>query len=159
MKNSKLKSVLFGILAVVSIGLFTTGCSKSDDSNPGDFSLEKNNYKITVSLTNVEENDFISLTFAGGTAMGKTDVWKVNGKVRTGESAVSLAKNDFGAGTTTYVIETTEPIHAFANGVQIINFGANLPISYKIEKAGKVIVNEEVTLTGDGKDFSKQYSF
>ncbi|MDR0229081.1 MAG: hypothetical protein LBI72_08470 [Flavobacteriaceae bacterium] len=159
MKNSKLKSTLFSVLAVLTMGLFTVGCSKSDDNHGGDFSTEKNTYKITVSLTNVEENDFVSISFAGGTVMGKSDVWKVNGKERTGESAIGLGKNDFGAGTKTYVIETTEPVHAFANGVQIINFGTDLPVSYKIEKGGKVIVNEELTLSGDAKDFTKQYSF
>ena len=158
MKNSKLRTAFLSVLAVLTLGLSTTACS-SDDNSTDSPALEKNTYKVTVSLTNVGENDFVSLIYAGGTLSGKTDVWKVNGKVRTGESAISLAKNDFGAGTKTYVIETTEPINAFANSVQIINYGESLPINYKIEKGGKVLVNEELTLSGDGKDFSKQYAF
>ncbi|MFZ4861225.1 hypothetical protein ACL9RF_03490 [Sphingobacterium sp. Mn56C] len=158
MKKTKLKTAFLGILAALTLGLFAVGCSKSDDNNGPN--LEKNLYKITVALSDVDvSRDFVSIAVAGGTATGKTDVWKVNGTPRAGESAIGLNKNDFGAGTKTYVIESTEPIAAFSGSVQIINYGAGLPISLKIEKGDKVVVNENITLTGDGSDFTKSYSF
>lgn len=159
MKNFKLKTIFFTVVAAMTLGILTVGCSKSDDKNE-EITLDKNNYKITVSLTDVDPSrDFVSVAIAGGTGGGKTDVWKVDGVVKTGESAISLNKNNFGAGTKTYVIESTEPLLAFSGGIQIINYGAPLPVSIKIEKGGKVVVDEKVTLSGDGADFTKQYSF
>ncbi|MEJ5053516.1 hypothetical protein [Sphingobacterium sp. MYb382] len=159
MKNFKLKTIFFTVVAAMTLGIFTVGCSKSDDKNE-EITPDKNNYKITVSLTDVDPaRDFVSVAIAGGTGTGKTDVWKVDGVVKTGESAISLNKNNFGPGKKTYVIESTEPIMAFSGGIQIINAGAPLPISLKIEKGGKVVVDENVTLSGDGTDFTKRYSF
>ena len=155
MKKLNTRIALIGALSVLIFG--TTGCSKDD---VGQEEPEKGGtYKITVKLDDVDTNqDFVSISVAGGTIGGKTDVWKVNGEVRTGEGAISLNKNDFSGATKSYVIETTQPIQAFAAGVQIINYGQNLPISLKIEKNKETKVSEEKTLTGDGADFTKQYS-
>lgn len=159
MKNPKFKTALLGVLTLLTLGLFTTGCS-SDDNSSEPFKQEKDTYKITVTLADVDQDrDYVSITFVGGTITGKTDVWKVNGVVKTNEAAASLSKKDFGAGAKTYVIETTEPIHALTGSVQIINYGADLPFNYTIEKAGKVLISEKATLSGDGKDFTKQYTF
>lgn len=157
MKKMNKRFAFLGVLSALAFGTLT---SCSSDDNSGDISIpEGTNYKITVTLDNVNpDEDFVSVVVSGGTLNGKTDVWKVNQVVRPGESAIGLNKNDFAGATKTYVIETTQPIRAFAGGVQIINYGASLPIKYKIEKGNEVIVNEDLTLSGDGADFSKQYS-
>lgn len=158
MKNLKKRFAFLGMLSVLTLGTLS---SCSSDDNSGDVSIpEGSNYKITVTLDNVNpDEDFVSVVVSGGTIDGKNDIWKVNQVVRTGESAIGLNKNDFGGATKTYVIETTQPIRAFAGGVQIINYGANLPIKYKIQKGNDVVVDENLTLSGDGADFTKQYSF
>lgn len=157
MKKMKKRFALLSMLSVLALGTLTS-CS-NDDSNDEVSIPDGTNYKITVTLDNVNPNeDFVSVVVSGGTLNGKTDVWKVNEVVKPGESAIGLNKNDFAGATKTYVIETTQPIRAFAGGVQIINYGASLPIKYKIEKGNEVIVNEDLTLSGDGADFTKQYS-
>lgn len=159
MKNSKFKTALLGVLTALALGIFTTGCS-SDDNSSDTPTFEKNTYKITVTLADVDQDrDYVHITFVGGTITGKTDVWKINGVVKTNEATASLSKKDFGAGAKTYVIETTEPVHALTGSVQIINYGADLPIDYTIEKEGKVLISEKLTLSGDAKDFTKHYTF
>ncbi|WP_300669222.1 hypothetical protein [Soonwooa sp.] len=138
------------------VSMLVLSCRSSDD---GGSTTNGSNYKITVTLNNVSAEDFVSVVTVGA---GKSDVytnWKVNGKVRSGESTISLGKNDFTGSTKTYVIETSEPITTMTAGAQIINYGADLPMSYKIEKNGKTVVDENLTLKGDGTDFSKNYSF
>lgn len=158
MKKMNKKIALLGFLSVFALGLLTTSCSSDDDNNPT--TPDGSNYKITVTLDDVNpDEDYVSVVVSGGTLDGETDVWKVNGVVRTGESAIGLGNNDFAGATKTYVIETTKPIRAFAGAVQIINYGEDMPLSYKIEKTNEVVVNENLTLSGDGDDFTKQYSF
>ncbi|WP_437920038.1 hypothetical protein [Sphingobacterium sp. LRF_L2] len=159
MRKISAKIVLLGLLSVLTFGTILTSCSSSDD-NTEEINQELNHYKITVTLNNVDpDRDFVSVTVVGGNINGKTDVWKLNGVAQTGESAVGLDKNDFAGTTKTYVIETTEPIRLFTGGVQIINYGDPMPLSFKIEKGSETIINENLTLTGDGADFTKQYSF
>lgn len=160
MRKTSTKIALYALLSVMTFGTVLTSCSKDDDDVVEEAIGKRNHYKITVTLDNVNpDDDYVSVVVAGGTGSGKTDVWKVNGAVKTGESAIGLGKNDFAGTTKTYVIETTEPITAFSGGAQIINYGAPLPVKYKIEKGSETIVNENLTLTGDGADFTKQYSF
>lgn len=158
MKKVNAKIIFLGILSVMTFGTLATSCSK-DDNNTEPVT-KGSNYKITVTLSNVnQDKDFVSIAVAGGNFAGKTDVWKVNGVVKTGESAIGLSKTDFAGATKTYVIESTEPIRGFAGGVQIINYGEDLPVNYKIEIDGKVKVTETPTLSGDGANLTKQYSF
>lgn len=158
MKRLNPRITFLGILSLLTLVLITS-CSK-DDNGPGGNPPNGSHYKITATLNNVNpQDDYVSIVVSGGNLAGKTDVWKINGVVKTGESAVGLNDGDFSGTTKTYVIETTVPIRAFAGGVQIINYGENLPLSFKIEKDNKTIVNENLTLTGDGDDFTKQYSF
>jgi len=157
MKKVNARIAKWGAMSLLALGTLATSCSDDDKVEDGD---NGSNYKITVTLNDVNpDEDFVSVAVSGGTLAGKTDVWKVNGVAKTGESAIGLDKNDFVGSTKTYVIETTQPIRAFAGGVQIINYGANMPLSFKIEKANEVVVNESLTLSGDGADFTKQYSF
>ncbi|SFI84546.1 hypothetical protein [Myroides guanonis] len=158
MNKLNIKIALLGVFSVLALGTLATGCSK-DDNGSEDLS-KGSHYKITATLNNVNsDDDFVSIAVSGGNLAGKTDVWKVNGVVKPGESAIGLGDNDFIGATKTYVIETTVPIRAFAGGVQIINYGESLPLSLKIEKNNETVVNENLTLTGDGADFTKQYSF
>lgn len=160
MKKKSTKIVLYGFLSMVAFGSLLTSCSKSNDDMVEEAIGSGSLYKITVTLDDVNANeDYVSVVAAGGTNGGKTDVWKLNGVVKTGESGIGLGKNDFTGATKTYIIETTDPIVAFSGGVQIINYGAPLPVKYKIEKGTETVVNENITLTGDGADFTKQYSF
>jgi len=160
MKKISTRIALYGFLSVMTFGTVLTSCSKDNDDIVDEVIGQGSHYKVTVTLENVNpDDDFVSVSLAGGTGGTKTDIWKVNGVVRTGESAIGLNDNDFAGATKTYVIETTEPIRAFANGVQIINYGAPMIVKYKIEKGSKVEINENLTLTGDGADFTKQYSF
>jgi hypothetical protein len=158
MKKVNAKIALLGVLSLLTFGSLTTSCSKDNDNS--EVVPKGSNYKITVTLSNVnQDRDYVSVVVAGGTSAGKNDVWKVNGVVKTGESAIGLSKTDFIGGTKTYVIETTQPIQAFSGGVQIINYGEDLPVNYKIEVDGTVKVNENPTLSGDGANLTKQYSF
>lgn len=158
MKKLNARIAILGLLSMLTFGSMMTSCSKKDDQT--EITKKGSNYKITVTLDNVNaDQDYVSIAIAGGTGGGKTDVWKVNGVVRTGESAIGLSKTDFVGATKTYVIETVEPIRAFSGGVQIINYGADLKVNYKIEVDGTVKVNETPTLSGDGANLTKQYSF
>jgi len=160
MKKISTRIALYGFLSMMTFGTVLTSCSKDDDDVPEEVTGQGSHYKVTVTLDNVNpDDDYVSVTLAGGSGCTKTDVWKVNGVVKTGESAIGLNDNDFAGATKTYIIETTEPIRAFANGVQIINYGAPMTVKYKIEKGSETKINESLTLTGDGADFTKQYSF
>lgn len=160
MKKISTRLALYGFLSMMTVGTVLTSCSKDDDDVAEEVLGQGSHYKITVTLDNVDpDRDYVSVVTVGGTGSGKNDVWKLNGVAQTGESAISLDKNDFAGSTKTYVIETTDPIRAFTNGVQIINYGGPMAVKYKIEKAGKTEINENLTLTGDGADFTKQYSF
>ncbi|MCA6066613.1 hypothetical protein JI747_005445 [Chryseobacterium sp. RG1] len=156
MKKNRSKKILF-ILSLFSLFVLFSSCSGGDD----DTATNTNNYKITVTLVGVGNEDFVSIVAVSQTLGGKFDVWKVNNVVKTGESSVSLDKADFIGGTTTYVIETTEPVaYGIANDIQVINSGAgaNISVSYKIEKDNTVVINEN-TSVANGSDFTKNYKF
>ena len=129
--------------------------SDSDEATPTD----GNNYKITVTANDVEGQDYISFVIVGSDTQQSNTIWKVNGEVRTGETSVSLGKNEFTGSTKTYVIESTKPLRASLIGVQLINFAGPLPYAIKIEKNGKTEIDVNATLTGDAADFTKDYSF
>jgi len=154
----KLKNTRSIIVLSILSALFLSSCKSSNDDE--DMQSENgNNYKITVTLTNVNASDDYVFVGAVGTGSGsKLDV-KVNNVVKVGESSVSLGDTDFTGSTKTYVIETTEKISNFSNNVQIINYGQDMTISYKIEKDNAVKINENMTLTGAGANFTKDYSF
>ena len=154
----KKKSVLFSASFVFASLAFSSCSSSSTEEDPQP--ANGNNFKITVTLNNVSAtNDYVSVVTVGGTSSGVYTNWKVNGKVRTGENSISLGKTDFTGSTKTYVIETSEPIKSLTAGTQIINYGDDMPMSYKIEKNGKVVIDENLTLKGDNSDFTKNYSF
>lgn len=160
-KRWKIISLFSIVLAAV---VFSTGCSKDhDNTSPDDGTGDKGkNIKITVSVNSaIDQSDYISFVSAGGVAVqGETTLWKVNGDTQNSQQAISLGRNDFSGSTKTYVIESIKKLDACSIGVQFINFGQDLKFSIKIEVDGKVSVDEaNKTLTGDGSDFTKQYTF
>lgn len=154
MQKCMLKHTVFIFMLV--LGVVLVGCS-SDDDRP---SPNRNTYKVTMTISNVEEPDFISLTIAGvnfDASAGNT-LWKINGQEMTGETVVSLARADFVGSTLTYTIESIKPLDQLLVGVQLLNFNNDLSFILKIEKNGQIEIDEEKTLT-DGNDFTKQYTF
>lgn len=157
MKSSTKKSLLAAFSLSAALISFSSCSSSNDDPSEHE---ELSNYKITVTLDNVNAaDDYVAVVAVGTTYGAKTDVWKVNGVVRTGESSISLGDTDFTGATKTYVLETTEPIRLFNGGAEIVNYKEDLGVHYKIEKNGKVIINENEVLKGDGSKFTKNYSF
>ncbi|WDF67948.1 hypothetical protein PQ465_16800 [Sphingobacterium oryzagri] len=143
------------LLLFTFLGITMMGCSSDDDNLPTD----GNTYKITVTASAVEERDFISFVVVGADLNQSNTVWKVNGEERTGETGVSFGKNEFTGTTKTYVIESIKPLRLVSIGTQLINYGNPLPYAIKIEKNGKTEIDVSSTLTGDGADFTKDYSF
>ena len=82
MKKVNAKIALLGVLSLLTFGSLTTSCSKDNDNS--EVVPKGSNYKITVTLSNVnQDRDYVSVVVAGGTSAGKNDVWKVNGVVKT----------------------------------------------------------------------------
>ena len=129
-------------------------CSESDnDTSSG--------YKITITLNDVNAtDDFVSVTVVGNNQSGNVTLplWRLNGSDQTNSLTVSLDKNDFTGNTKTYVIETIKPIQIFSAGFQIINYGAPLTGTLKIENNESIMVNETINLVGDNIDFTENYS-
>jgi hypothetical protein len=151
MKSKVLKvSLLLSLMALLAVS-----CSNDQDDNSG------NNFKITVSLNNVNAtDDFVSVAVAGQNASGNVyPMWKVNSQEKPATQTVSLGDTDFTGSTTTYIIETVNPIDVMVVGIQLINYGNDMTGSLKIERNGNTVVNEIISLVGDNKDFTEDYSF
>ncbi|MGG5210165.1 hypothetical protein ACQWU4_14675 [Chryseobacterium sp. MIQD13] len=148
------------LLTALLLG-FVSSCSKDDDE-PGGGDGPGNggaNYKITVTLNGVNAtDDYVSVVASGSDYQNSTSIWKINGTVQNGQTAVGLNDSNFEGATKTYIIETNSPIVALAASIQVINFHSAITGTYKVEKNGTAIVNETINLTTDGADFTKQYS-
>lgn len=151
MKNSF--CVLRKVIIICSLFILFS-CSESDnDTSSG--------YKITITLNDVNAtDDFVSVTVVGNNQSGNVTLplWRLNGSDQTNSLTVSLDKNDFTGNTKTYVIETIKPIQIFSAGFQIINYGAPLTGTLKIENNESIMVNETINLVGDNIDFTENYS-
>lgn len=159
MKTMYKKIVLRSMMLLMALGLVfgISSCSRDDDG--GGSGKDGNMYKITVTLNGVDANDFVSLTAAASDAAASTSVWKINGVTQNGQVGVSLNDTNFTGSTKTYVLETNFKVIALAAGGQLINYGGAITGSYKIEKNGKVEVNETINLASDGANWSKQFNF
>lgn len=113
-----------------------------------------------MTLSGVESADFVSLVVVGANndASAGNTLWTINGQTMTGETGVSLGSNDFIGSTATYVVESINPLDFLKVGVQLVNFNGDLPYVLKIEKNGKVEINESGALLSGG-DFTKDYTF
>lgn len=138
--------------------LLIISCSNDDDNT-----INGNNYKITVTLNNVNEtDDFVSVVAVGAniTENNNSPMWRINNIDRPAAvRSVSFGDTDFTGGTVTYLIETINPIDILEIGVQIINYGEDLTGSFKVEKNGTIQINETINLVGDNTDFTEDYSF
>lgn len=158
------KLAMKNAMLLMAAGLtFSISSCRGDDPSPNP--LEGNNYKITVTIPNVEAannnalDDYVSIIASGGTANNTdSDIWKINGALQNGQKVVSLDEDDFEGSTKTYVIESTKPLPALAASYQIINNNNPINVSYKIEKNGNVVVNENFTLADD-QDQHKNFSY
>ncbi len=158
-KRNSAKSLL--MLVTAGAALTLSSC-RDDDKAPNIHG--GNNFKITVTIPNVEAttnsalDDYVSITTAGSTANPQeSGVWKLNGAVQAGQLVVGLSEDDFAGATKTYVIESTKPLLSVSAGFQIINSNSPITVSYKIEKNGDVVVNENFTLA-DGENRHKQFN-
>lgn len=148
----------FLITCFVAVNILALGaCSDKDDPEPGTPGGKKAKFTITVEGANAND-DYISFVFSSRELNGGSSIWKVNGESRPNEGAISFNDNDF-INTKTYVIESTELLPFIAVGIQCINYGDQLKISYKAEIDGKVAKEESKTLTGDGSDYTVDYSY
>lgn len=154
-KKYVLKSVF--MLSSISIFIALSSCRK-DDEEP---TQDGNHYRITYTLNDVNpSDDFVSLAIAGSTSDPSVKtIWKVNGVEQPNQNGLGFGDDDFAGATKTYVIETIRPLLVMNAGGQIINYGQDLSFTIKIEKNGKVEINEEKTLTGDGSNWNKTFNF
>ena len=147
----------FLITCFVAVNILALGaCSDKDDPEPGIPEGKKARFTVTVEGAEAQ-NSYVSIVFAGST-LNSNSIWKVNGEARPNEDAIGFDRNDF-IDTKTYVIESTESLSAIKVGIQCINYGDQLKVSYKAEIDGKVVKEENKTLTGDGADYSVDYTY
>ncbi len=156
-KSKRITLTLSAVLSVLLLG----SCDRGDD----DDTSTGNNYKVTVTIPNVEAthnnalDDYVSFIVGGATEnVGESTIWKLNGEEMTGQNVVGLDEDDFEGATKTYVFESTKKLLTMSTKVQIINNNAPISIYYKIEKNGNTEVEQNVTLQDD-EDHTKQYTF
>lgn len=141
-------------LTATLMSLVFTACNNDE-------AIKNSKIKITIDLNDVNAtDDFVSITVVGNNQSGNVTLplWRLNGSDQPNSLTVSLDKNDFTGNTRTYVIETIKPIQIFSAGFQIINYGAPLTGTLKIENNGSIMVNETINLVGDNTDFTENYS-
>ncbi|WP_316846054.1 hypothetical protein [Pedobacter psychrodurus] len=157
MKN--FKKVIFTILPLLALTLLFS-CKKDDPETPA--GTEGKNFKFTVTVNGVEDQDYVSFVFVGATLDNAKTIWKVNGVTKSNETAISLGKNDFIGATKTYIIESTTPLRLVTTSQQCLNPGATNPsykVSFKAEVDGEVVTNDQnfnVTYT---TDYTHKYDY
>jgi len=153
-KNASGIFIFFLLLTGIS------SCSKNGDNDNNDGAKGKS-IRITISVSPVEDQgDFVGFALAGaGSDINENSIWKVNGTIQNSQKAISLGKNDFNKGVGTYVIESAVPITNATSSIDLINHGADMNYSFKIEINGKVTVEEtNKKLSGDNTSFTKHYT-
>lgn len=154
-----MKKVFYKTFSVAFLLATTLACS-SDDANPLIPDNDLKNYKYTITVDNpIDDNDSITFVLVSAGSQNST-VWKVNNVERNSEQSISLTRNDFNQGVNTYVIETIEPQVTNAFSVQLLNFENDLKFSIKVEVNNEVkLLEENKVLSGNGTDFSRNYTF
>ena len=151
----KIRFLISRTLMIIAL-IILFSCSSDDNSS------SSSSYKITVTLNDVNTtDDFISIVVVGNNQSGVNNypMWKLNGVNQENVQTISLGKNDFTGTTKTYVMETVNPIEILTSGVQIINYGNPLTGSFKIEKNGTILINQDINLVDDNSDFTQDYSY
>lgn len=154
-----MKKVFYKTFSVAFLLATTLACS-SDDANPLIPDNDLKNYKYTITVDNpIDDNDSITFVLVSAGSQNST-VWKVNNVERNSEQSISLTRNDFNQAVNTYVIETIEPQVTNAFSVQLLNFENDLKFSIKVEVNNEVkLLEENKVLSGNGTDFSRNYTF
>lgn len=153
------KKVLFAILPLLTLTVLSS-CKKDSNDTPGD--SENKNFKFTVTVDGVEDQDYVSFVFVGATLDNAKTIWKVNGVAKNNETGISLGKNDFLGATKTYVIESTIPLRLVTTSQQCLNPGANNPpfkISFKAEVNGAVVTNDQNITVTSTADYTHKYDY
>lgn len=160
MKTMYKKIVLRSMMLLMALGLvFGISSCRDGDDNPTVPVVNTNTYKITVTIPLVDGSDYVSINTSGSTANPQeSDLWKLNGVLQNGQKVVGLNRQDFDGATKTYILESTKPLVTVAAGFSVINSQQPMSVSYKIEKNGTVVVNENFTLAA-GESKSKDYSY
>jgi len=143
-------------LAGLTLLMGLSSCGDDDDDKAGAV------YRVIITLNAVvSTDDFVSVTVAGTNQSSAVidPLWRINGAAQPNVPIVVLDADDFTGSTKTYEIESVVPIDVLASGVQVINYGSPLTGSYRVEREGKVLVNEVINLTGDDSDFTRDDTF
>ena len=160
MKN--FKKLLLVFLPILTLSLVFSCSNDDDDDYDNGNDQENKNIKFTVTVNDVEEQDYVSFVFVGSDYDNSKTVWKINGVTQNNENAISLDKNDFLGSTKTYVIESTKPLRLITTSSQCLNPGANNPsfkVSFKAEVNGKVVTNDENFTVTSTSDYSHKYDY
>lgn len=109
---------------------------------------------MTVTIPLVDGSDYVSVVTSGGTANPQeSDLWKLNGILQNGQKGVGINDEDFAGATKTYVLESNKQLVGVAAGFRVINRQQPMTVSYKLEKNGQTVVNENFTLAaGESKN-------
>lgn len=161
MKTMYKKIVMKSMMFLMALGLvFGISSCRDDDNNGNQPGLpEGNNFKITVTVPVIDGSDYVSFISSGGTGNPQeSDIWKLNGVVQNGQKVIGLERQNFEGTTKTYVMESTKPLLALSASFNVLNSLQPMTVSYKIEKNGTTVVNENFTLAAGGSQM-KNYSY
>ncbi|KAA2245456.1 hypothetical protein F0L74_05725 [Chitinophaga agrisoli] len=153
----KFNRSLFSVVALLASVVLLASCGKDKDNTP-DFNTVKS-AKFTITLSGATADDRASFIFASTTIDGNSTIWKVDGQVRQNEAGITLDQDDFGTGTKTFVVETTQAVPAISVGIQCLNFDANYTVSYKAEINGQVVNNDQNVTVTTAKDYTHDFNY
>lgn len=144
------------LLMAVGLVFGISSCRGDDNVTP---TPTGNSYKMTVTIPLVDGSDYVNVVTSGGTANPQeSDLWKLNGILQNGQKVVGVNDQDFAGATKTYILESNKPLVAVAAGFQIVNSQQPMTVSYKLEKNGQTVVNENFTLAA-GESKNKDYTY
>ena len=156
-KFLKRKKAAYLTMALL-VGVFSANSCRNDDGNELP-SVKENTYKITVTVPVVDGSDYVSIIASGGTANPQeSDLWKINGTLQNGQKVVGVERQDFEGATKTYIIESAKPLMGLSASYSVLNSMQPITVSYKLEKNGETMINENFTLAA-GESRNKDYSY
>ena len=149
----------YSLFALIVLTLLFS-CKKDDAGTPTD--TDGKNFKFTITVNGVEDQDYVSFVFVGATLDNAKTIWKVNGVTKSNETAISLGKNDFLGDTKTYIIESATPLRLVTTSQQCLNPGATNPsykVSFKAEVNGEVVTNDQNFNVTSTTDYTHKYDY
>ncbi|MDR2234712.1 MAG: hypothetical protein LBE92_01185 [Chryseobacterium sp.] len=158
MKMQMTKSMVFGLITLITLGTVSTSCNKDDDEP----SNAKANIKITVSVTGADSNDQVDFGIGAGNhdaSQYGSPVWKINGVVQGNEDDIIMGIDDFTGSTQTYVFETVKPFNFGNLNAHVTNHdGGPVSVSYKTEVGGALETDVTTTVVA-GQTHNKNYTY